>query len=158
MLKWPNSCCILVDLELPRSDPHTVTSVRVPVTTGTDWDRQTRQGTWPTGVLLGMHLHCSTGCCRHTWTGYKWANSSTAVAAQRKLVIHKSCPERRVSSPWTLSDYSCGIAFIKLCIFKLSQHTVLQCCHYYSCTMALAGMLSSEPLWYSKITTWNFAK
>lgn len=101
----------------------TVMSIRVPVTIGTDWDRQTRQGTWPTGVLLDVRLHYSTVWCRHTWTGYRWVNSSTTVAAQRKLVIHKSCPERRVSSPWTLSDYSYAIACIRLGILKLLQRT-----------------------------------
>lgn len=113
----------------------TVMSIRVPVTIGTDWDRQTRQGTWPTGVLLDVRLHYSTVWCRHTWTGYRWVNSSTTVAAQSKLVIHKSCPERRVSSPQTLSDYSYAIACIRLGNFKaLAAH------RYYSAVTVTAAL------------------
>lgn len=117
---------------------------------------KTRHMTHRSFIRRALALQYSAS--RHSWTRYKWVNSSTTVAAQRKLAIHKSCPERRVSSPWTLSDYSYAIAFIELCILKLSQRAVLQCCHCYNCTVTLAGVPPSEPLWYTKITTWNFAK
>lgn len=157
MLKWPNPCCIWVGLELPRSDPHTVMSMS-PCTNRhrlrqTD---KTRHVTHRSFIRCALALQYSAS--RHSWTRYKWVNSSTTVAAQRKLVIHKSCSERRVSSPWTLSDYSYAIAFIELRILKLSQHAVLQCCRCCNCTVTLVGVPPSERLWYTKITTWNFAK